>query len=81
MTLREARERAALSLAELAALANVTVATLWRHEHGHLGQPWPKTRRRIAQALGLEPSAIRWQPANGVSSATVTASENCIARR
>lgn len=56
-TLRRLRERRALTLDELASLANVTTSTIWRAEVGR-SQPGPRTRRKIAAALGCDPSAL-----------------------
>jgi transcriptional regulator with XRE-family HTH domain len=51
------RERRALSIAELALMAGTCRATLWRAEQG-LSTPHPRTRRRIAAALGCSPAQI-----------------------
>lgn len=50
------REDNVLSQRELARLAGVTHATLWRLEHGYAAQP--RTIRKIAEALGVEPKKI-----------------------
>jgi transcriptional regulator with XRE-family HTH domain len=55
-TMREWRDRRALSLRELAAASGVSYREVWRLEKG-LHPPRPSTRRKIAAALGVEP----WQ--------------------
>jgi transcriptional regulator with XRE-family HTH domain len=57
LTLREWREKRALSMRELAELSGVALRTIWRLEHGG-GYPYPSTRRKLAQALGVEPDQI-----------------------
>lgn len=57
MPLAKWREKAALSTRELAELADVAPRTIWRIE-GRQGMPHPSTRRKIAAALGIEPSDI-----------------------
>lgn len=52
--LRAARERAALSQGELAKKAGVSRVTIVRIEGG-LDDPYPKTVRKIADALGVQP--------------------------
>jgi transcriptional regulator with XRE-family HTH domain len=54
MKLRELRERQALSLRELSALAGVSYNAIWRIEVGRTGAK-PRTVRRLANALGVEP--------------------------
>lgn len=56
MTLREWRERRALSLRELAAASGVSYREVVRIAGGR-HRPRPSTRRKIAAALGVEP----WQ--------------------
>ncbi len=57
--LRALRRKMALSQRELAAKAGITQSTLNRIETG-LQEPIPKTKRKIAVALGVEPSDIQW---------------------
>jgi len=57
LTLREWREKRALSMRELAERSGVALRTIWRLEHGE-GYPYPSTRRKLAQALGVEPDQI-----------------------
>jgi transcriptional regulator with XRE-family HTH domain len=67
-TLREWREARALSLEELARAAGVHHDTVWQVETGRR-RPHPRTRRRLAEALGVPPDAIAWpqRPANRVT--------------
>ncbi len=58
-TLRDLREKRALSLIDLSNLSKVSVGTIWRLEH-QMGKPKPSTRRKLAQALGVEPWEIAW---------------------
>ncbi len=55
--LRAVRERKALSQRELAALAGMTHTQISRIETG-LSEPYPSTIRKLAKALGLEPSDL-----------------------
>ncbi len=57
MRLRELRERKALSLRDLSALSGVNYNSIWRIEAGRTGAK-PKTVRRLAEALGVEPSEL-----------------------
>jgi transcriptional regulator with XRE-family HTH domain len=52
--LRELRDRASLSQEELAERAGVSRATIADLERG-ARKPHPKTRRKLAEALGVEP--------------------------
>jgi transcriptional regulator with XRE-family HTH domain len=52
--LKELREAQALSLRELANEAGVGHNTIYRIEHGQ-GNVLPRTVRRLAKALGVEP--------------------------
>jgi HTH-type transcriptional regulator, competence development regulator len=54
MRLRELRERQALSLRELSELSGVNYNSIWRIEAGRTGAK-PRTVRRLASALGVEP--------------------------
>jgi transcriptional regulator with XRE-family HTH domain len=55
--LRELRNRASLSQEELAEKSGVSRATIAELELGKR-KPQPKTRRKIAQALGVEPHEL-----------------------
>ena len=55
--LRELREERALSHRELAALAGVGHNTIYRIENGQ-SEVIPRTVRRLAGALGVEPKEI-----------------------
>lgn len=57
MKLKELRERRALSQRDLAALSGVTHQTIWRLEGGQ-NQALPRTIRRLAEALGVEPTEL-----------------------
>ena len=57
MRLRELRERQALSLRELSELSGVNYNSIWRIEAGRTGAK-PKTVRRLADALGVEPHEL-----------------------
>jgi DNA-binding XRE family transcriptional regulator len=60
--LREVRERAALSQAELARLAGVSRPTITRAEQGRIAPQWA-TVRKLARALGVTPADLRAPPA------------------
>ncbi len=55
--LKELRKARALSLRELAELAGVGHNTIYRIEHGQTNTI-PRTVRRLAGALGVEPSEL-----------------------
>ena len=57
MKLRELRERQALSLRELSELSGVSYNAIWRIEVGRTGAQ-PRTVRRLATALGVEPHEL-----------------------
>ncbi len=60
MKVREWRELRALSMGELAELADLSVQTVYRAEHG-----WPvtpKTVRAVARALRTTPEELREAP-------------------
>ncbi len=57
MKLRNLRERRALSLRELSDLSGVNYNAIWRIEVGRTGAQ-PRTVRRLAQALGVEPHEL-----------------------
>lgn len=55
--IRELRQRASLSQQELAERSGVSRATIADLELGRR-HPQPKTRRKIAEALGVEPHEL-----------------------
>ena len=55
--LRELRRRRVLTLEELAEKAGVGRNTVWRLEHGVMGAQ-PRTVRKLARALGVEPEEL-----------------------
>jgi transcriptional regulator with XRE-family HTH domain len=55
--LRELRRRRVLTLEELAEKAGVGRNTIWRLEHGVMGAQ-PRTIRKLAQALNVEPEEL-----------------------
>jgi transcriptional regulator with XRE-family HTH domain len=62
--LKELRETRALSLRELANEAGVGHNTIYRIEHGQ-GNAHPRTVRRLAKALGVEPRELMKKRSNG----------------
>jgi transcriptional regulator with XRE-family HTH domain len=56
--LRELRRRRALSLRELEEESGVSYATVWRLESGRARQAHPRTIRRLARALGVDPEEL-----------------------
>jgi transcriptional regulator with XRE-family HTH domain len=57
-TLTDARKRAVLSMNELAKKANVSASTIMDIERG--ARPQMRTIRKLAEALGVEPTDIAW---------------------
>jgi transcriptional regulator with XRE-family HTH domain len=55
--LRELRHRRVLTMEELAEKAGVGRNTIWRLEHGVMGAQ-PRTIRKLAKALNVEPEAL-----------------------
>ena len=55
--LRELREQQALSLRELSDLSGVNYNAIWRIEVGRTGAQ-PRTVRKLAAALGVEPREL-----------------------
>ena len=51
------RDERALTQRELAAMAGLTVAALSRIERNN-AEPRPTTRRKLAEALGVDPSEL-----------------------
>jgi transcriptional regulator with XRE-family HTH domain len=67
ISLEELRARSCLSRAELAQMAQLSPATVWRIERRkHL--PVPATRRRLAAALSADPLQIAWPAQRAVQS-------------
>ncbi len=64
--LRAVRERRALSQRDLADLAGVSKNTIHRLERG-ISQVQPRTLRKLARALALEPSELLDESATQVS--------------
>jgi transcriptional regulator with XRE-family HTH domain len=56
--LRELRADRALSMEELAKKAHVGYATVFRLEHGRV-KAQPRTTRKLAKALKVDPSDLR----------------------
>ncbi len=54
---RRLREEQALNQSELAEMAGITAIHLGRIERG-VSYPHPRTRRRIAEALGVDPKEL-----------------------
>jgi HTH-type transcriptional regulator, competence development regulator len=57
--LRQIREARALSLRELEELSGVRHNTIWRIEAGQRKRTHPRTVRKLALALGVEPNELR----------------------
>jgi transcriptional regulator with XRE-family HTH domain len=55
--LKRLREEMVLSQRELARLAGITHTTYWNLEHG-FREARPKTIRKVAEALGIEPNGL-----------------------
>ena len=55
--LRELRRRRVLTMEELAEKASVGRNTIWRLEHGVMGAQ-PRTIRKLARALGVDPEDL-----------------------
>jgi transcriptional regulator with XRE-family HTH domain len=55
--LRELRRQKVLSMRELEEMSGVSYNTIWRLENGVTGAQ-PRTIRKIAQALGVEPAEL-----------------------
>jgi len=62
MGLRELRQERVLSVRELAERAGMATQTILDLEHGaHLRAPHPKTIRKLAAALGIDPGKLAEQ--------------------
>ena len=55
--LRELRRERALALRELGELSGISLQTIWRIEAGRQGAH-PRTIRKLAGALGVDPSEL-----------------------
>jgi transcriptional regulator with XRE-family HTH domain len=55
--LRELRRQKVLSMRELEEMSGVSYNTIWRLENGVTGAQ-PRTIRKIAQALGVDPAEL-----------------------
>ena len=55
--LRELRRQKVLSMRELEEMSGVSYNTIWRLEDGRQGAH-PRTLRKLAQALGVEPKEL-----------------------
>ncbi len=64
MKLRHLRERRSLSLRELSNLSGVNYNAIWRIEVGRTGAQ-PRTVRRLAEALCVEPHELMKGNDNG----------------
>ena len=62
--LKELRRRRVLTLEELAEKADIGRNTIWRLEHGVMGAQ-PRTIRKLAKALGVEPEELVAEPSEG----------------
>lgn len=62
--LRELRKDKVLSMRELEEIAGVSYNTIWRLEAGRQGAH-PKTIRKLAEALGVEPRELVKGEKNG----------------
>jgi transcriptional regulator with XRE-family HTH domain len=56
--LKELRQRQVLSLRELEERSGVSYATTWRLESGRARRAHPRTIRRLAHALGIDPAEL-----------------------
>ena len=57
-TLRKLRRERAWSIRELAKRSGVSTETIYSLEHGHREWAWPRTIRRLARALEVEPREL-----------------------
>ncbi len=57
--LRQIREDGAYSLRELSELSGISANTIYRLESGRHKQTHPRTIRKLAEALGVEPKELR----------------------
>jgi transcriptional regulator with XRE-family HTH domain len=57
-TLRQLRQERAWSIRELAKRSGVSTETIYSLEHGRREWAWPRTIRRLAWALEVEPREL-----------------------
>jgi transcriptional regulator with XRE-family HTH domain len=55
---RELRTARGLSIRKLAEEAGVSTETIYSLEHGRRDFIWPKTARKLADALGVDPAEL-----------------------
>jgi transcriptional regulator with XRE-family HTH domain len=55
---KELRTARGLSVRKLAEKAGVSTETVYSLEHGRRDFIWPKTARKLAQALGVDPAEL-----------------------
>lgn len=75
MNLRQARLARSLSLDALAARAGVTAGQIWKLETGRVKQPSLRSKRLLAEALGVAPHEIAWSEIDGVAADGAPAQE------
>src|SRR5690349_18878247 len=68
--IKRLRRARSLSQAELSAQSGVPLATLKDVERGKVGVPQPRTLRKLAVALGIEPNQLRGEESIAESSVT-----------
>jgi transcriptional regulator with XRE-family HTH domain len=56
--LRRLRQERAWSIRDLAQRAGVSTETIYSLEHGRREWAWPRTVRKLADALGVEPKEL-----------------------
>jgi transcriptional regulator with XRE-family HTH domain len=56
--LRRLRRERAWSIRELAQRAGVSTETIYSLEHGRREWAWPRTVRKLAEALGVKPKEL-----------------------
>ena len=56
--LRRLRQERAWSIRELAQRADVSTETIYSLEHSRREWAWPRTVRKLADALGVEPKEL-----------------------
>jgi transcriptional regulator with XRE-family HTH domain len=56
--LRRLRRERAWSIRELSERAGVSTETIYSLEHGRREWAWPRTVRKLAEALGVEPKEL-----------------------
>jgi transcriptional regulator with XRE-family HTH domain len=55
---KELRTARGMSIRKLAEEAGVSTETIYRLEHGRRDFIWPKTARKLAEALGVDPAEL-----------------------